>query len=82
MAAGPQWQRGERALTREWTFADFSAALAWVTRVGEVAEARGHHPDILLHDFNRVRLTLTTHSAGGLTDADEGLAAAIDDLGE
>lgn len=81
MTAGPEWERGEGSLTREWTFADFARALAWVNRVGEVAEARGHHPDILLHDWNRVRLTLSTHSAGGLTEADEELAAALDALG-
>ena len=78
MAAGPGWERGATTLTREWTFGDFAEALAWVNRVGEVAEARGHHPDILLHDFRRVRLTLSTHSAGGLTEADDGLAAAVD----
>lgn len=81
MAAGPEWERGEASLTREWAFADFAQALAWVNRVGEVAEERGHHPDILLHDWNRVRLTLSTHSAGGLTEADEELAAALDALG-
>ena len=78
--AGPEWTRGEAALTREWTFADFAAALAFVNRVGELAEAQGHHPDLLLHDFNRVHLTLSTHSAGGLTAADDQLAAALDAL--
>ncbi len=81
MAAGPEWERGTGSLTREWTFADFPAALAFVTRVGAVAEELGHHPDILLHGWNRVRLTLSTHDTGGLTDADERLAAAVDALG-
>lgn len=78
--AGPGWTREKAALTREWTLEDFPAALAWVVRVGEVAEAQGHHPDILIHGWNKVRLTLSTHSAGGLTEADERLAAAIDAL--
>ncbi len=78
--AGPAWTREPDALVREWTFADFPAALAFVNRVGELAEAQGHHPDILVHGWNRVRLTLSTHSSGGLTDADERLAAAIDAL--
>jgi 4a-hydroxytetrahydrobiopterin dehydratase len=81
MAAGPDWERSATALTREWTFADFPAALAWVNRVGEVAEQRGHHPDILLHGWNHVRLTLSTHATGGLTAADEALAEAVDALG-
>ena len=54
---------------REWILADFPAAIAFVQRVGEAAEAAGHHPDILLHGWNKVRLTLSTHSEGGLTEA-------------
>jgi len=80
VTAGDGWTREAAALTREWALADFAAALAFVNRVGEVAEAHGHHPDILLHGFNRVRLTLSTHSTGGLTAADERLAVAIDAL--
>lgn len=78
--AGPEWTREDAALTREWTFADFPEALAFVNRVGGLAEDQGHHPDLLLHGWNKVRLTLSTHSAGSLTDADERLAAAIDAL--
>jgi len=80
VTAGDGWTREAAALTREWTFADFAAALAFVGRVGAVAEEHGHHPDILLHGYNRVRLTLSTHSAGGLTPADDRLASAIDAL--
>lgn len=76
------WQTEGDALTRDREFADFAAALAFVNAVGAVAEARGHHPDILLHGWNHVRLTLRTHDAGGtVTDADHALAAAIDALG-
>ncbi len=78
--AGPGWTREAAALTREWTLADFPAALAFVNRVAELAEEQGHHPDILVHGWNHVRLTLSTHSSGGLTGADERLAAAIDAL--
>ncbi len=63
-----------------WSFADFAAAIAFVNRVAEVAEAANHHPDILVHGWNKVRLTLSTHSQGGLTDADFALAAEIDRL--
>ncbi len=67
-------------IVREWKLEDFAAAVAFVDRVAELAEAANHHPDILLHGWNRVRLTLSTHSEGGLTDADFGLAAQIDSL--
>jgi 4a-hydroxytetrahydrobiopterin dehydratase len=77
----PQWQEQDGALVGEREFPDFAAALAYVNAVGAVAEERGHHPDILLHGWNKVRLTLATHDAGGaVTDADHGLAAAIDAL--
>ncbi len=73
------WQRGEEAtIVRQWTFADFAAAIAFVDRVAELAEAANHHPDILLHGWNKVRLTLSTHSQGGLTEADFQLASQID----
>lgn len=75
------WKTDGDALVAEREFADFAAALAYVNAVGALAEARGHHPDILLHGWNRVRLTLSTHEAGGtVTDADHALAAAIDAL--
>jgi 4a-hydroxytetrahydrobiopterin dehydratase len=58
---------------------DFAAALAFVNAVGAAAEAANHHPDIDIR-WNKVRLVLTTHSAGGLTVLDIALAAAIDRL--
>jgi len=72
---------GEGALARDWKLADFADALAFVQRVGELSETANHHPDILLHGWNKVRLTLSTHSEDGLTKADVELAAQIDDLG-
>jgi 4a-hydroxytetrahydrobiopterin dehydratase len=63
---------------RDWKLADFAAAIAFVNRVAELAERANHHPDILLHGWNRVRLTLSTHSQGGVTDADIALADEID----
>ncbi len=77
---GSAWTREGDAIVREWRLADFAAALAFVNRVGELAEAANHHPDILLHGWNRVRLELSTHSQGGLTEADFALAAQLDGL--
>jgi 4a-hydroxytetrahydrobiopterin dehydratase len=78
--AGTDWRRDGDAIVRERELADFRAALAWVDVVGAEAEAANHHPDILIHGYNRVRLSVTNHSAGGLTQADFDLAASIDAL--
>ena len=56
--------------------------MVFVNRVADAAEERNHHPDILVHGWNSVRLTLTTHAHGGLTEADFDLAAQIDALRE
>jgi 4a-hydroxytetrahydrobiopterin dehydratase len=80
LAEREQWQREEGEIVREWKLADFAAAIAVVNRVAQAAEAANHHPDILVHGWNRVRLTLSTHSQGGLTDADFALAREIDRL--
>jgi 4a-hydroxytetrahydrobiopterin dehydratase len=77
LADADGWEREGSSIAREWTFADFAEAIAFVNRVAELAEAANHHPDILLHGWNKVRLTLSTHSQGGLTDADFDLAGQI-----
>ena len=75
-----EWREEGAALVRDFEFGDFAAALAFVNRVGEEAEAANHHPDILVHGWNKVRLTLSTHSEGRVTDADHRLAGVIDGL--
>jgi 4a-hydroxytetrahydrobiopterin dehydratase len=76
----PGWVRDGQTIVRDCKLADFAAAIALVDAVATVAERANHHPDILVHGWNRLRLTLSTHSAGGLTDADFALAAEIDAL--
>jgi 4a-hydroxytetrahydrobiopterin dehydratase len=79
LEAAEGWKQARpSSIEREWTFADFAEAIRFVDRVAEVAEAANHHPDILLHGWNKVRLTLSTHSQGGLTEADFRLAGQID----
>ena len=73
-----EWREEDGALVRDLQFGDFAAAMAFVNRVAGAAEEAGHHPDILVHGWNKVRLTLSTHSAGRITDADHALAATID----
>jgi len=81
LAGVPEWRRAEgAAIEREIKLADFAAAIAFVDLLAAAAEEAGHHPDILVHGWNRVRLTLSTHSEGGLTGADFELAEQIDSL--
>lgn len=69
----------EKALHKRWTFDDFAGALAFVNRVGALAESRNHHPDVTF-GWGRVELLLTTHDSGGITARDLALAQAIDGL--
>jgi 4a-hydroxytetrahydrobiopterin dehydratase len=78
--ADGEWERDGETIVRERRFSDFRAAIAFVERVAEEAEAVNHHPDILVHGWNKVRLTLSTHSEGGVTAADLALAARLDAL--
>jgi 4a-hydroxytetrahydrobiopterin dehydratase len=69
----------EHHLLRIFKFPDFKSALAFVDRVGTLAEEQGHHPDILL-GWGKVEITLWTHAVNGLTESDFILAAKIDRL--
>jgi len=71
------WERSGEAIRRCYAFADFKAAIAFVSRVAALAEEANHHPDILV-EYNKVTLTLSTHDSGGLTERDFALAARID----
>jgi 4a-hydroxytetrahydrobiopterin dehydratase len=75
---GTYWERDGDSIKREFERADFADAIAFVDRVAELAEAANHHPDILVHAYKKVRLTLSTHAADGLTARDFELAAQID----
>ena len=67
------WSEVDSALERTFQLESFVEALAFVNRVGDLAEAENHHPDIAIH-YNRVTLRWWTHTAGGITDRDRGLA--------
>ena len=75
----PKWTRDGSTITRTWKLDDFREALAFINRVGELAEAMNHHPDIY-NSWATVRLALTTHDRGGLTSLDFELAKEIDAL--
>ena len=74
------WKLEDDQIVRSWSFENFAGAISFVNRVAEVAEHRNHHPDILVHGWNKVRLSVTNHSAGGLTEADFELARELDAL--
>jgi 4a-hydroxytetrahydrobiopterin dehydratase len=74
------WRREGDAITRTFTFKGFKGALAFVNRVAEAANAANHHPDIHIESYRNVRIVLTTHATGGLSDADVELARRIDEL--
>ena len=67
------WSEVDGALERTFELEDFKTALAFVNRVGELAESENHHPDITIQ-YNRVTLRSWTHTAGGITDRDVELA--------
>ena len=75
-----EWEREGDEIVREWRFEDFGEAIAFVNHVAEAAEEANHHPDIFVHGWNKVKLSLTNHSAGGLTDMDFQMATRFDAL--
>jgi 4a-hydroxytetrahydrobiopterin dehydratase len=75
-----EWRREGDEIVRDFKFDDFAGAMAFVNRVAEAAEDANHHPDILVHGWNKVHLSLATHSEGGLTAADFEMAGRIDGL--
>ncbi len=73
------WQVADNKLImKDFKFKNFKEALKFVNEVGEIAEKEGHHPDINLHNWNRVQITLSTHASKGLSENDFILAAKID----
>ncbi len=77
----PAWKKQRATITRTFQFQDFIAAMKFVNRVARAAEAAAHHPDVDIR-WNKVTLTLATHSEGGLTRKDFALAQQIDELAE
>lgn len=75
----PQWSRADQEITRTFEFDDFNESMGFVTRVALAAERADHHPDIDIR-WNKVTLTLSTHSEGGLTEKDLTLAEETDGL--
>jgi len=79
LAAG-DWRREGDSIVRDVECSGFTAAMALANAVAGAAEEANHHPDILVHGYKHVRLTLSTHSAGAITENDFALATTIDGL--
>ena len=75
----PGWKLEDKEIARTFEFPDFVRAMEFVGQVAEKAEAAGHHPDIDIR-YNRVRLALVSHDAGGLTDRDIAMARSLNSL--
>jgi len=71
------WRHEDGELVHDHRAEDFAGALAYVNAVGALAERENHHPDLLIHGWNNVRLTLSTHSEGGVTALDLAMAEKI-----
>ena len=76
----PGWSRAGNAIIKEFVFAGFTEATQFIAKLAAPANAMDHHPDLELYQYKRVKVSLTTHSAGGLTQNDFDLAGKIDAL--
>jgi len=74
------WQRQDSAIVKEFVLGGFTEATQFIASIAPIANAMDHHPDVHLHRYKRVKIILTTHSAGGITQNDFDLAAKIDAL--
>ncbi|MDE1175054.1 MAG: 4a-hydroxytetrahydrobiopterin dehydratase [Edaphobacter sp.] len=81
LQSGTKWHLQDGQLIREWTFLNFKQAVAFVNRIADEAESANHHPDIDIR-YNKVRLALVSHDAGGITARDSRMASRIDGLPE
>ena len=74
------WNYENNMIGKEYELKDFKSALSFINNVGEEAEKMDHHPDIFLHSWNKVKITISTHSEGGVTQKDFSLASKIEAL--
>jgi 4a-hydroxytetrahydrobiopterin dehydratase len=75
-----QWKENQQEITKTFAFKDFVQAIDFVNKVKDVAESHQHHPDVYIHSYNKVKISLTTHSEGRVTDKDYKVAEELDKL--
>ena len=74
------WEFSNNSIIKEFQLKDFKSALEFINKIGNEAENMDHHPDIFLHSWNKVKITISTHSAGGVTQNDLSLARKIENI--
>lgn len=74
------WKENNQEISKTFSFKDFKEAVNFVNQVKDIAETYQHHPDIFIHSYNKVKITLTTHSEGKVTEKDYTVAKDIDQL--
>jgi 4a-hydroxytetrahydrobiopterin dehydratase len=74
------WMQEGKEIAKQFQFKDFAEALSFVNKLGAEAEKMDHHPDIFIHSWNKVKITISTHSEGGITNKDFQLAEKIEGL--
>jgi 4a-hydroxytetrahydrobiopterin dehydratase len=74
------WKENNQEISKTFSFKDFKEAVNFVNKVKDIAETYQHHPDIFIHSYNKVKITLTTHSEGKVTEKDYTVAKDIDQL--
>ncbi|MBI2419326.1 MAG: 4a-hydroxytetrahydrobiopterin dehydratase [Ignavibacteriales bacterium] len=81
LAEVPSWKYEGTELVKEFTFTDFIATIAFVNKVAIFAESMNHHPDLCIHKWNKLIITVSSHDAGGITERDFSLIKKIEMLG-
>lgn len=74
------WQYENNTIFKEFVMKDFNDVLYFVNKISRSAEAMNHHPDILMHSWNKVKISISTHDEGGITMKDFNLANKIEEL--
>ena len=74
-----EWEESDSSIERTFTFRDFSQAMYFIKKIGEISEQEGHHPDILLFNYNNVKIMYTTHDEGRVTEKDYECSRLVDD---
>lgn len=75
-----EWSYENNSIQKEYKLKDFSSVLAFTVKAGIEAEKMDHHPDIFIHSWNKCKITISTHSEGGVTEKDFKLAQVIEKL--
>jgi len=80
LSSMPEWMYVNKSITKEFVLKDFNEVLYFVNKIGRSAEAMNHHPDLYMHSWNKLKITISTHDKGGITEKDFEFAKKIEYL--